>query len=56
MIEYIFLVHDDTIADEKGWERHVRALQQDGFFEGGSATGQGLYVPKTERHRRSPLT
>ena len=44
MAEYICLMHDDAIADDKAWEPYVRKLQQGGFFQGGSAIGDGLCV------------
>ncbi len=46
MVEYIFLMHDDGDADEKAWEPYLRRLQQDRFFEGGSAIGEGVCVRK----------
>jgi hypothetical protein len=47
MAEYIFLMHDDAITDEKAWEPYLRKLQQGGFFEGGSAIGDGVCVRKS---------
>ena len=47
MAEYIFLMHDDCDADEKAWEPYLRGLQQSGFFEGGSAIGDGVCVRKS---------
>jgi hypothetical protein len=46
MAEFIFLMHDDAIADETSWEPYLRRLQQDGFFEGGSAIGDGVCARK----------
>jgi hypothetical protein len=46
--EYILLMHDDaSAADENGWEPYVRRLQQGGFFEGGSAIGDGVCTRKS---------
>ncbi len=44
MAEYIFLMHDDGDADEKGWKSYVRRLEQGGFFEGGSAIGDRAFA------------
>ncbi len=47
MAEYIFLMHDDCDADQRGWEPYLRRLEQGGFFEGGSAIGGGICVRKS---------
>jgi hypothetical protein len=47
MAEYIFLMHDDTIAGENDWEPYLRKLRQGGFFEGGSAIGDGVCARKS---------
>jgi hypothetical protein len=47
MVEYIFFMHDDCDADDKGWEPYLRRLQQGGFFEGGSAIGGGICARKS---------
>ena len=47
MAEYIFLMHDDAVADEKAWEPYLRKLQQGGFFQGGSAIGDGVCTRKS---------
>ena len=47
MPEYIFLMHDDSVADESAWEPYLRTLKQEGFFQGGSALGGGICVRKT---------
>jgi hypothetical protein len=49
MAEYIFLMHDDCDADERAWEPYLRKLEQDGFFEGGSAIGGGICARKSGR-------
>ena len=47
MSEYIFLMHDDAVADESAWGPYLQTLQQSGFFEGGSAIGDGICVRKS---------
>jgi hypothetical protein len=47
MPAYIFLMHDDSIADEQPWEPYLNKLRQSGAFEGGSAIGEGLCVRKS---------
>jgi hypothetical protein len=47
MVAYIFLMHDDCNADERAWEPYLRRLAQGGFFEGGSAIGDGICVRKS---------
>jgi len=54
MPAYIFLMHNDSTADEPDWEPYLRALQQAGVFEGGSAIDGGVCVRKTGKAR--PLT
>jgi YCII-related domain len=44
--DYIFIMHHDAIVDEKAWEPYLRGLQRSGFFEGGSAIGEGVCVRK----------
>src|SRR5580704_5508654 len=46
MAEYIFLMHDDAVADENAWWPCLHTLQQGGFFEGGSVIGEGICVRK----------
>jgi hypothetical protein len=46
MAEYIFLMHDDALDDEKAWESYVQRLKQSGCFQGGSAIGAGLCARK----------
>jgi hypothetical protein len=46
MTEYIFLMHDDSTADEEGWEPYLGKLRQSGFFQGGSAIASGVCVRK----------
>ena len=52
MPAYIFLMHDDAVADGPEWEPYLRTLQQAGVFEGGSAIGDGACVRKTGRPQR----
>ena len=49
MTDYIFLMHDDAIADidDREWEPYLRKLQQSGFFQGGSAIGDGVCARKS---------
>ena len=47
MAEYILLMHDDAISNDDAWGPYIQALQQGGFFEGGSAIGDGLCVRKS---------
>ncbi len=47
MAEYIFLMHDNSIADDKAWEPYLRRLRQGGFFQGGSAIGDGVCTRKS---------
>lgn len=48
MAEYIFLMHDDANADVSAWQPYIGDLQQRGFFEGGSAIGDGICVRKRD--------
>jgi hypothetical protein len=52
MPTYIFLMHDDAVADEPDWEPYLRELQQAGVFEGGSAIGGGVCLRKAGRPQR----
>jgi hypothetical protein len=45
--EYIFLMHDDAVTDDDAWMPYIRKLQQGGFFEGGSAIGDGVCAKKS---------
>ena len=54
MPEYILLMHDDADTDDVVWEPYIRKLQQDGFFEGGSAIGDGVCARK--RGTPAPVT
>jgi len=47
MPDYIFFMHDDTRDDEDNWEPYLTKLKASGFFEGGSAIGDGVCVRKT---------
>jgi hypothetical protein len=47
MTDYIFLMHDDAVADETAWEPYLRGLRQSGLFQGGSAIGKGVSVRKS---------
>jgi hypothetical protein len=46
MAEYIFLMHDDALGDEKAWDSYVQRLKQSGCFQGGSAIGDGVCARK----------
>jgi len=46
MPAYLFLMHDDSVADEQPWEPYLDELRQSGAFEGGSAIGEGVCVRK----------
>ena len=46
MPAYIFLMHDDSVADEQPWEPYLDKLRQRGVFDGGSAIGEGLCLRK----------
>ena len=46
MAEYIFLMHDDFGGGAGDWQPYLRRLQDGGFFEGGSAIGDGVCVRK----------
>jgi hypothetical protein len=43
----MFLMHDDTVTDEEAWEPYLHRLQQGGFFQGGSAIGDGVCFRKS---------
>jgi hypothetical protein len=47
MPDYIFLMHDESDADEGAWAPYLRRLQQGGFFQGGSAIGGGVCLRKS---------
>ena len=52
MAEYMFLMHDDlmhddAIADGRAWEPYLHRLQQGGYFQGGSAIGDGVCARKS---------
>ena len=47
MPDYIFLMHDDSVADDNAWAPYLQRLQQGGFFQGGSAIGQGVCLRKS---------
>jgi len=47
MAEYIFLMHDDAIAGGRAWEPYLHRLQQGGYFQGGSAIGDGVCARKS---------
>ena len=46
MAEYIFLMHDDAVSDDDAWTPYISKLQQGGFFDGGSAIGDGVCAKK----------
>jgi hypothetical protein len=47
MAEYIFLMHDDAIADDAAWGPYLSRLKQAGCFEGGSEIGDGVCARKS---------
>jgi hypothetical protein len=47
MAEYILLMHNDALDDEKAWEPYIQRLKQTGCFEGGSAIGDGVCARKS---------
>jgi hypothetical protein len=47
MAEYIFLMHDDSVIEDDAWETYLQRLRRDGFFEGGSAIGDGVCLRKS---------
>ena len=47
MPDYILLMHDDSDADDRAWAPYLQRLQQGGFFQGGSAIGQGVCLRKS---------
>jgi len=49
MAEYILLMHDDAIGHDDAWGPYIQKLQQGGFFEGGSAIGDGLCARKSAK-------
>lgn len=46
MPDYIFLMHDDSIADDAAWSPYLAALRQRGVFQGGSVIGDGACLRK----------
>jgi len=53
MAEYILLMHDDAnssddaISSDDAWAPYIEKLQRGGFFEGGSAIGDGICARKS---------
>jgi hypothetical protein len=47
MTDYIFLMHDDAIADEAAWGPYLQGLRQGGRLQGGSAIGDGVCARKS---------
>ena len=47
MPDYIFLMNDESDADDSAWGPYLRRLQQGGFFQGGSAIGGGVCLRKS---------
>jgi hypothetical protein len=46
MPEYVVLMHDDAVGEEKAWAPYLQRLRQTGCFQGGSAIGGGICVRK----------
>jgi hypothetical protein len=43
MVDFIFLIHGDAVAEEElSWEDYIQKLKQLGSFEGGSLIGDGV--------------
>jgi hypothetical protein len=40
-------MHDDAISNDDDWGPYIQKLQQGGFFEGGSAIGDGVCARKS---------
>jgi hypothetical protein len=47
MAEYILLMHDDASDDATAWGPYLQRLKERGWFEGGSAIGDGVCARKT---------
>jgi len=47
MTEYILLMHDDAVCSDDAWGPYIEKLQRGGFFEGGSAIGDGICARKS---------
>jgi hypothetical protein len=45
--DYIFFMNDDANGAEGDWEPYLARLRSRGFFEGGSAIGNGVCVRKS---------
>ena len=48
MADYIFLMHDDAISEDAGWEPYLDGLKRSGCFQGGSAIGDGVCARKND--------
>jgi hypothetical protein len=46
MAEYILLMHDDANSSDDAWGPYIEKLKRGGFFEGGSAIGDGICARK----------
>jgi hypothetical protein len=46
MAEYILFMHGDAKPADDAWNEYIRKLQRSGFFEGGSAIGDGICTRK----------
>jgi hypothetical protein len=47
MPSYIFFMHDDVLDEGNDWGPYLTKLKASGFFEGGSAIGDGVCVRKS---------
>jgi hypothetical protein len=47
MPEYILLMHDDAVDEERAWEPYLHGLRHAECFQGGSAIGGGVCVRKS---------
>jgi hypothetical protein len=52
MSEYILLMHDDATSNDDAWGPYIEKLKKGGFFEGGSAIGDGVCA----RNRGAPAS
>lgn len=45
MVDYIFLMHDDAVAESAhSWDDYLQKLKDIGSFEGGSEIGDGICI------------
>ncbi|MGB9271853.1 MAG: hypothetical protein WCB74_21935 [Pseudolabrys sp.] len=49
MPSYILFMHDDVEDEGNNWEPYITKLKADGYFEGGSAIGDGVCIRKKDK-------